>query len=152
MRGDDHGVFALDGAVNRICPGNQCMTCVKFEQHVQAVESLTVLQVMRRGLISTSKPPRGSLVEEWSSWIANKVVFTATFFLVCNALPFVAVVWQNDMVFKIVNWISSNWWQLALLPLMGLAGKRSEKVNDFRDERQYRILLIGERLDEIRGN
>lgn len=135
--------------MDSLCPDAVCVECKKFEQHVQAIESPVLLKVMRRQIIDRGCRTKATRLERAATCVANRVVFTPLFFVVCNMLAFVPVLWPSDTVFKVVNWVSSNWWQLVLLPLIGIASKMQERQNDFRDERQYRILLISERLDEL---
>jgi hypothetical protein len=105
---------------------------------------------MRRELMSQRKPPDGPRIEEWSWWLANYVIFTGTFFVFTNLLPVIYWLFPFDAVKNSINFISSNWWQLSLLPLIGLYGKRQERHNDWRDQRQYRMLLLSERMDELK--
>lgn len=132
-----------------LCTDRDCVSCGNFERHIQSVDSVPLLKAMRRSLVADSVPPKGSKVEEFAGWVAYSVVYTGAFFVLCNLLPFVVFIWPQEEVYKTVNFVSSNWWQLALLPLIGLAMKRKERIDDHRDERQYRMLLIGERIDEL---
>lgn len=135
-----------------LCDGARCAVCDNFERHVEIIENPLMIWAMRKNLIAQVKPAKGGRLGEIASWVADKVVFTPGFFLVCNILAFTPLVWPGDDVFKTVNWISSNWWQLVLLPLIGMAQKRQDRLNEFMNQRQYRILLLSERLDEIKGD
>jgi hypothetical protein len=133
-----------------VCENTRCHSCDRFEEHIESVESVPMLRGIRRNVMARQRPEPGTWIEEWSCWIANKVIFTGGFFIVCNLVAFTPLVFETDLVFKIVNWVSSNWWQLVLLPLIGIATKRQDKLNEFNNQRQYRILLISERIDELR--
>lgn len=135
-----------------LCDGAKCAVCENFERHVEAIENPLMIWAMRKNLISQVKAPRGGRLEELASWVAYYLVFTSGFFIICNTLAFLPLIWPSDVVFKIVNWVSSNWWQLVLLPLIGMAQKRQDRLNEFMNQRQYRILLLSERLDEIKGD
>ena len=48
-----------------------------------------------------------------------------------------------------VQYISSGYLQLILLPLIMVAQNRDNKVREMKAEREYRMLLIADRIDEL---
>lgn len=133
-----------------------CLTCNEFENIITSETDIDKLKSVRQDLAKYTKDPNMTISEKVAVTLVA-FAFSMKFFVFCNILSFIPVLAvclkipaeSLDLILKVLNFISSNWLQLIYLPLIGMAGIRTQKVNDLRSKREYRMLLISDRIDEL---
>jgi|WetSurMetagenome_2_1015567.scaffolds.fasta_scaffold149621_3 hypothetical protein len=136
------------------CDEALCLNCPDFEELIEQESDLETLKKLRCNLMQPSKgnyPWNGRLAD----FIVSKVS-TLKFFTFCIFLSLWPMVWktclptlwpsvQDDVLFI------SNTFQLTLLPIILIASARSATMDRDRSEREYRMMLLSERIDELKG-
>lgn len=127
------------------CLDPACDLCPDFESYVEAEEQTSVLKQLRNRLM---KP--GAAAYPWpqrfADWLVARVS-TLKFFAFCIVLSLSPLVWQEQQ--NNVLYIS-NIFQLTLLPVILIAGARQAEMDRERTEREYRMMLVSERIQELR--
>lgn len=129
-----------------------CVSCREFEKEIESIDDVVFLKDLRIRLMNP-KFSSGSPAMKVADWIVNKVS-TLKFFSFCIVLSLWPVMWktflpnlwpsvQEDVLFI------SNTFQLTLLPVILIAGARASQLSSERAEREYRMLLLSERIDEL---
>ena len=126
----------------------RCRICDEFEEHVNTEDKLPALLDMRKSLMKNERQRRVGFSDRIADFIVSKVL-TMWFFYLCNFIAFVPLLWPQAMT--ILQFVSSSWLQLVFLPLLGVVANRQEALNSRRAEREYRMLLLNDRIDEIRN-
>jgi uncharacterized membrane protein len=127
---------------------SQCLTCSEFEAIVTAETDATVLKSVRLDLSKFKYKNNESWSGRFADSIVNKVG-TMPFFYVCCLLAVSPLAFPQ--INTIVQYISSAFLQLVLLPLIMIAQNRQEAIVAARAEREYRMLLVSDRIDELAG-
>lgn len=103
---------------------------------------------------------RGSLAQRFNAWIATRItaiVGTAWCFWVFNGLASVSAkaAFTTHNLTVIVNWVSSNWLQLVLLPALMVGQNLQGKAADARADATFKdaeaILHSADQLAEHLG-
>jgi hypothetical protein len=125
----------------------KCRICDEFEAHIHQENDASVLMSIRRSLMKQERKKKVTPSEWIADFLVSKVL-TMKFFFLCNIIAFIPLVAPQTMT--VLQFISSSWLQLVMLPLLGVVANRQEEVNARRAEREYRMLLVNDRLDELR--
>jgi hypothetical protein len=126
----------------------KCRICDEFEGHVNKEEKLPALLEMRKALMRHERQQKVGFSDRIADFIVSKVL-TMWFFYLCNLIAFVPLIWPQAMA--VLQFVSSSWLQLIFLPLLGVVANRQEALNSRRAEREYRMLLLNDRIDELRN-
>lgn len=122
------------------------MSCDDFETSISNEISLDVLKKIRKNLILHKVQNSSTISDKIADFIVDKVG-TMAFFWFCVALTTTPLIFP--IVMPVIQYISSGYLQLILLPLIMVAGNRSDKLKELRSIREYKILFVSDRIDEI---
>lgn len=123
-----------------------CLSCDDFDSIITEAEEISILRDIRRQLTKRVPIGKDKLQARFAAFIVSKVG-TMTFFYFCCALSLAPLVYPATD--KAVQYISSAFLQLVLLPLVMVAQNQQDKSNQMKADREYRILLVSDRIDEI---
>lgn len=123
-----------------------CLTCPSFEGLITVESDPLKLKEIRRALAVNILPVGGKISERFADFIVSKVG-TMPFFYLCIVLAMSPLLYPQSTT--IVQYVSSSFLQLVLLPLIMIAQNRQDKNNQIKAEREYRMLLISDRIDEL---
>lgn len=123
-----------------------CVQCEDFESMIETINDTTLLKKIRLELSSHKTIPDDKISGKIADWIVDKVG-TMTFFFFCILMVTIPIILPITM--PVIQYISSGYLQLILLPLIVVAGNRADKVRELRQQREYRMLLVSDRIDEL---
>jgi uncharacterized membrane protein len=131
-----------------LCDGcsHLCLVCEKFEGIVTSETDITVLRDLRLSLSQYKNIEHDSMQGRFADHIVSKVG-TMPFFYFCVALSIVPFAFPITTPY--VQYVSSSFLQLVLLPLIMIAQNRQEHINKAKSQREYRMLLISDKIDEL---
>lgn len=129
------------------CSFTPCLTCIDFEEQIMAEQDPAKLLEIRRSLMRQKIELNASWGDKFASFLVEQA-FTVRFFFFCVCLTLIPLAFPA--IDRYIQYVSSAFLQLIFLPLIGIATTRQEKINESRDERKYRIMLVSERLDELK--
>ena len=127
---------------------NPCLECEDFELLISAENNTDTLKGIRKTLMQRKVKPDASFSGKVADWLTAKVgtmnCIIAFALLVCT--PFV---FPQTMAF--VQFIGGTFIPLVLMPLIMLAGNRTDIIRELRAERENRIQLVYDRIEELKG-
>lgn len=123
-----------------------CVSCEDFESKIQNEYNIEALKLLRKSLMAYRPVASTDISGRIADFIVSKVgtMFCVYLFIVMVTVP---LIFPQTM--SVVQYISSGYLQLILLPLIMVSQNRDNKVRDIKAEREYRMLLIADRIDEL---
>lgn len=124
-----------------------CVECDNFEEMIESINDVRLLKKIRLELSShKTLNDEGGVSGKISNWIVSKIG-TMMFTYFCVILVTIPLILPTTM--PVIQYISSGYLQLVFLPLIMVSSNRSDKVREMHVERQYRMLLVSDRIDEL---
>ncbi len=125
----------------------QCMDCVDFELAVSTENNIDTLKGLRKDLMQYRVKLADSIQGRFADWLTAKVgtMGCMAFFLLFVCLPF-AVPKLTEMV----QFIGGTAIPLVLMSLFLISANRSDQLREQKTEREYRIQIIYDRIEELR--
>ena len=123
-----------------------CVSCADFESKIQNEYNIEALKLLRKSLMAYHPVASIDISGRIADFIVSKVgtMFCVYLFIIMVTIP---LIFPQTM--SVVQYISSGYLQLILLPLIMVSQNRDNKVRDMKAEREYRMLLIADRIDEL---
>lgn len=123
-----------------------CFSCDEFEDKVSKEVSIEILKQIRKDIMSNPLKSNFSMSDKIANFIVA-YVGTMWFFYFCIVMVTVPLVLPQTM--PVIQYVSSGYLQLILLPLIMIATNIGDKAREAKSEREYRVLLISDRIDEL---
>ncbi|KAA0888752.1 DUF1003 domain-containing protein [Oryzomonas rubra] len=126
-----------------------CIKCDDFENQVDGEADITTLKDIRKTLMQHKVQTDGSLSGKIADWLTSKIGTMACIYLFTI---FVSIPFIFPKTLEIVQFVGGTYIPLVLMPLIMVASNRTDKIREIRAEREYRILLVSDRIDEVMGD
>jgi len=123
-----------------------CHNCSDFDAYVSSISDLQKLKQIKKILIFQKPQVDNSFNGKIADLLVSKVGTMGCFysFIVLATIP---LIFQNLMQF--LSYLSSGYLQLVLLPLIMVAGNRTDAIREQRNEREWKINLINAAIEEL---
>ena len=127
----------------------ECVSCEEFEALISEETEQERLVAIRKGLILHRVVADTSLQGKIADWLTAKVGTMGCIiaFALLVMLPFVF-----PKTLNMVQFIGGTFIPLLLMPLFLLAANRTDAIREQRAEREHRIQLVYDRIEEIKGD
>lgn len=123
-----------------------CHTCEEFETYIAGITDISKLKYVRKNLMIQKPKIDDSINGKIADWLTDKVG-TMWCFYVFIVLATVPVI--EPKLMSTVGYFSSGYLQLILLPLIVVAGNRTDIIREQKNEREWKINVINDRIDEL---
>jgi len=124
----------------------RCINCEELEVKVTYETDVARLRDIRRNLMQEKVKADQSTSGICADWVSAQV--GTVWFLIASAV-LVTVPFFVPALMTVIGYISSGYMQLLLPILIMIAANRVDKVREAKSEREYRILLVSDRIDEL---
>jgi uncharacterized membrane protein len=125
----------------------RCVECEEFEMLISTEKDINVLKGIRKTLIQHRIKADDSLQGKVADWLTAKVgtMNCIILFMVLVSTPFVF-----PKTMELVQFVGGTYIPLVLMPLIMVAGNRTDKIRELRAERENRIQLVYDCIEELR--
>lgn len=122
-----------------------CASCSDFDSFVATTEDLQQLILVRKKLIAARYSGDDGFLGRLADWLVERVGSMTFFFSCLVASVLFVVVPSFNSIFQEISSVV----QLVTIPLLLVAGNRVDLQRQFKSEREFRMLLVSDRIDEL---
>lgn len=124
----------------------ECWDCDHFENYVNITNDVDILKDVRKQLIIYKPEPDNSFSGKVADWLVSRVGTMKCFYLLA-ILTTIPLLFPITM--PVIQYISSGYLQLILLPLIIVAGNRTDMIRQQVHDREWKISVINSKIDEL---
>jgi len=123
-----------------------CHNCLEFETYVNTITDIQKLKQIKKLLIIQKPQVDNSFNGKIADFLVSKVGTMGCFyaFIVLATIPLII-----PSLMQFLGYLSSGYLQLVLLPLIMVAGNRTDAIREQRNEREWKINLINAAIEEL---
>ena len=123
-----------------------CHDCQNFDDYVNKQTNVEFLKEVKKYLIKQKPVLDESIEGKIADFLVDKVGTMKCFytFIVLATVPLLV-----PALMPMLGYISSGYLQLILLPLIMVAGNRSAEIIKLKEEREWKINLVSDKIDEL---